>query len=89
VELNGPLNGTADPKNGWTCALTLPWEGFRTLYAREFPPKPGDTLRFQAFRFENVRINGRPAAEPQGWALNSHGVYDSHLPDKFAVLEFA
>jgi hypothetical protein len=90
VRIDGTINDPGSLDRGWTVEIALPWKGFETLYGdtRRFPPRPGDELRIQFFRFENITINGKPSGQSQGWALNSHGVYDSHLPDRFACLHF-
>jgi hypothetical protein len=69
--------------------LAFPWEGFKTLQpGKAWPPKEGDSLRFQCFRFEALRYHGKTVSESVGWALNKHGVYDSHIPENFACLRF-
>jgi hypothetical protein len=89
VKVAGKINDPSHVDQGWTVELALPWEGFRLLHpARQFPPAGGDSLRWQLFRFENLRANGRALASA-GWALNEHGAYDSHLPEHFAWLHFS
>ena len=56
---------------------------------RQFPPKDGDTLRSAFFRFESMEYNGKKTQDPIGWALNEHGVYDSHIPECFSYLDFS
>jgi hypothetical protein len=74
---------------GWTVELAFPWEGFKILSpGKAWPPKEGDELRAQFFRFEALRYHGRTVSESVGWALNEHGVYDSHIPENFAYLHF-
>ena len=34
-------------------------------------------------------IHGKTVQESPGWALNAHGVYDSHIPECFSVLHFS
>ena len=88
VKVDGAINDLTVAGKGWTAELAFPWEGFRKMYAsRTFPPKEGDTLRAAFFRFENLAHNGK-STEGIGWALNEHGVYDSHIPESFSCLEF-
>ncbi|HEY3266042.1 MAG TPA: carbohydrate-binding family 9-like protein [Armatimonadota bacterium] len=89
VSVDGTLNDSSDVDKGWVVEMALPWEGFKSLLpSRSFPPKEGDTLRMQFFRFEALRTLGKTIAESPGWSLNAHGVYDSHLPEKFATVHF-
>jgi hypothetical protein len=88
VKVQGKINDPSHVDKGWTVELAFPWEGFRILSpGKNFPPKDGDSIRCQLFRFENLRANGRALAGA-GWALNEHGVYDSHIPENFAFLRF-
>jgi hypothetical protein len=88
VRLDGVVNRPAGIDKGWTVEIALPWAGFQSLYgSRSFPPKAGETLRAAFFRFEQVMVNGQ-AAGSQGWALNPHGAYDSHIPEAFSWLHF-
>lgn len=90
VKVDGVINDPHHVDKGWTVELAFPWEGFKTLYpSRAFPPKTGDTLRAAFFRFENLSYNAGGKAEGIGWALNEHGVYDSHIPENFSCLHFA
>jgi hypothetical protein len=69
--------------------IALPWEGLRKLHPdRNFPPKAGDSIRAAFFRFEALRYHNKTVAESVGWALNEHGVYDSHIPEVFSYLHF-
>ena len=89
VKIDGRLNDPESVDKGWTVELAFPWEGMKGLFAdRELPPREGDTLRANFFRFESLRYNGKTAAESPGWALNEHGVYDSHIPECFSFLHF-
>ncbi|MDR3192904.1 MAG: carbohydrate-binding family 9-like protein [Treponema sp.] len=88
VRVDGKINDPSRVDRGWTVELAFPWEGFRILSpGKSFPPKEEDSIRCQFFRFENLRANGRELGSA-GWALNEHGVYDSHIPENFAWLHF-
>ena len=70
--------------------LAFPWSGMSSLFARPtLPPKGGDMLRASFSRFEALRYHGKAVAESPGWALNAHGVYDSHIPECFSYLHFS
>jgi hypothetical protein len=89
VKIHGTINDPATLDKGWDVELAFPWEGFRLLYpSQSFPPKPGDSIRGQFFRFQHLSFNGRDLPDSPGWALNKHGVYDSHIPEAFAYIVF-
>ena len=89
VKVEGKINDLSTVDKGWTVELSFPWEGFRTLSpGKTWPPRAGDSLRCQFFRFEALRYHGKTVSESVGWALNKHGVYDSHIPENFAYLHF-
>ncbi|GLH73827.1 hypothetical protein GETHLI_23290 [Geothrix limicola] len=90
VQVQGRLNDPKHLDQGWTVELAFPWEGMKALFAnRPFPPREGDTLRASFSRFEALRYHGKTVQESPGWALNAHGVYDSHIPECFSVLHFS
>jgi hypothetical protein len=90
VQVQGKLNDPSHIDTGWTVEIALPWEGMTKLFPRrKFPPAPGDQLRAAFFRFEDLRYHGKSSGESIGWALNEHGVYDSHIPENFSCLHFA
>jgi hypothetical protein len=87
VRVDGTLNDDTDIDRGWTVELAFPWTGMATLFAgRQFPPHAGDTLRMDLSRFEHLEAGGRPLSPSSGWALNPHGVYDSHIPECFSFI---
>ena len=89
VQVQGRLNDPSHVDQGWTVELAFPWEGMRALFGgRRLPPREGDFLRASFSRFEALRYHGRTVAESPGWALNPHGVYDSHIPESFSYLHF-
>jgi hypothetical protein len=40
-------------------------------------------------RFELLEHCGTKAEPHPGWALNRHGVYDSHIPECFSFVHFS
>lgn len=90
VKIDGSLNEARQCGKGWTAELAFPWAGIQKMFARQsFPPREGDTLRVQFFRFESLHFHGKTHPESVGWSLNEHGVYDSHIPENFPYLHFA
>jgi hypothetical protein len=74
---------------GWTVEIALPWAGLQKLLpGKQFPPKEGDSIRAAFFRFEALRYHNKTVSESPGWALNEHGIYDSHIPEVFSYLHF-
>lgn len=89
VKVAGRINNPASVDKGWTVEIAFPWEGMRSLFAdRTLPPKEGDVIRVSFSRFEALRYNGKTVPESAAWALNEHGVYDSHIPECFPYLHF-
>lgn len=89
VKIDGRINDPSHVDRGWTIELALPWAGMKSLFAsRALPPREGDTLRAAFSRFEALRYHGKTVPESPGWALNPHGVYDSHIPECFSYLHF-
>lgn len=90
VDLQGTLNDHSDIDKGWTVEIAFPWEGMKYLFHnRNFPPKDGDILRMDFSRFEKLYVNGNELNPHPGWTWSPHGVYDSHLPDKFTYIHFS
>ncbi len=89
VKIDGKINDPAHIDKGWTVELAFPWEGIEQMFSkRKFPPKEGETLRAAFFRFEALQYHGETVNPSVAWALNEHGVYDSHIPESFSYLHF-
>jgi hypothetical protein len=89
VKIDGVINEPAKVDRGWTVEIALPWAGLQKLLpSRQFPPKEGDSIRAALFRFEALRYHNKTVGESPGWALNEHGIYDSHIPEVFSYLHF-
>jgi hypothetical protein len=89
VKVRGSINDSRAIDEGWTVELAFPWAGMRPLFAqRSLPPQEGDVLRVSFSRFEALRYLGRTVERSPGWALNAHGVYDSHIPECFSCVHF-
>jgi hypothetical protein len=89
VKVDGKINESSVVDRGWTVEIAFPWAGMERLFSgRRLPPKDGDTLRASFSRFEALRYNGK-SGDSAGWALNPHGVYDSHIPECFSFLHFS
>jgi hypothetical protein len=53
------------------------------------PPRAGDVWRMDFSRFELLENCGVAVEPHPGWALNRHGVYDSHIPECFSFVHFS
>ena len=90
VHVDGTINDNSDIDRGWTVELAFPWNGMDLLAeGRALPPEDGDTWRLDFSRFESLDADGRPIQPSLGWALNTHGVYDSHIPECFTFVHFS
>jgi len=90
VKVDGTLNDNSDLDRGWTVELAFPWKGMASLaQGRPLPPRNGDVWRMAFMRFEAAQANGIRLSPDPGWALNRHGVYDSHIPECFSFICFS
>jgi hypothetical protein len=90
VQVQGTLNDDSDIDQGWTAEIAFPWRGLKTLAGRRpVPPRDGDVWRMDFSRFELLRNCGVTVEPHPGWALNRHGVYDSHIPECFSFVHFS
>ena len=90
VHVNGTLNDDSDTDRGWSVEIALPWSGIRALFPegkRTIPPKNGDLWAMDFSRFNTAKAPA-PAKDSGGWALNHHGIWDSHVPECFARVVF-
>jgi hypothetical protein len=90
VRVDGSLNDPTDVDKGWTAEIAFPWRGMKALAgSRPLPPRDGDIWRMDFSRFELLEFCGAKAEPHPGWALNRHGVYDSHIPECFSFVHFS
>jgi hypothetical protein len=88
VQLDGTLNDDSDVDRGWTVEIAFPWKSLAPLAdGRSLPAKEGDTWRMDISRFQWLDEGGRRTCP--GWAWNTHGVYDSHIPERFTYIHFS
>ncbi len=88
VSVDGALNDPAVRSKGWRVELAFPWEGMKPLAnGRSLPPKEGDVWNLFLGRFQLLEIGERK--EQAAWCLSPHGVYDTHLPEKFTPVTFS
>jgi hypothetical protein len=91
VWVDGTLNNSKDRDRGWTVELAFPWKGMELLARgdnRALPPQDGDTWRMDLSRFNQYQ-EAPPARDSGGWALSTHRVWDSHVPECFPYIHFS
>lgn len=87
VHLDGVLNDPSVRSNGWTAMIVFPWKGMGHLAGgRNLPPQPGDVWKLFLGRFQKIAIGTGEAQA--AWCLSPHGVYDTHMPEKFSEVRF-
>ena len=88
VHLDGTINDRSDIDRGWTAEIAFPWKSLKWLAdGRSLPAREGDTWRMDISRFQWIEEGGQRICP--GWAWSSHGVYDSHRPDRFTYIHFS
>jgi len=80
---------TGDP-GMYNTQTAIPWTSLQLLAnGRSIPPEPGDKWNLFLGRFQKLMSGGIEVQPHPAMALNSHGIYDTHLPDKWSRIEFA
>lgn len=88
VHVDGTINDPTDRDRGWTAEIAFPWQGLKHFAdGRSLPAREGDIWRMDFSRFQWIDEGGYRTCP--GWAWNSHGIYDSHIPDRFSVIHFS
>jgi hypothetical protein len=90
VHVDGTLNDDRDIDRGWSAEVALPWRGLELLAGadRPVPPRPGDRWRMCFARFQKLVIGGREVQPHPAWVLTPHGLFDTHRPEQWSVVEF-
>ena len=89
VQVDGTLNNNTDIDKGWSLEIAIPWSSLTILDdERNIPPRHGDTWQFFLGRFQKLITGGKEVTPHPAMALNSHGIYDTHLTDKWSRVEF-
>jgi hypothetical protein len=90
VHVDGAINNRSVVDRGWTVELAFPWRGMKWLAnGRSLPPKPGDLWRLFFGRFQKLEINGKEIQPHPAWTWNRHGTYDTHMPERFTMVQFS
>jgi len=89
VQTEGTLNNNNDIDKGWNLEIAIPWSSLQILgNGRSIPPANGDVWNMFLGRFQKLMVGGKEILPHPAMALNSHGVYDTHLPDKWSRIAF-
>jgi len=89
VAVDGTLNDNTTIDKGWSLEIAIPWSSLTWLAnGRSLPPKNGDIWNMFLGRFQKLMVGGQEVQPHPAMSLNSHGVYDTHLPDKWSRIEF-
>jgi len=90
VQVQGTLNDNSDLDQGWTVEIAFPWAGMDHLAGgRSLPPQPGDEWRLYFGRFQKLTPSGIEISPHPAWAWQSHGIYDTHMPEKWTRVRFS
>ncbi|MEO5893659.1 MAG: carbohydrate-binding family 9-like protein [Ferruginibacter sp.] len=89
TRIEGCLNDNSSIDKGWSLEIAIPWDSLQPLAnGRSIPPANGDLWNMFLGRFQKLIIGGKEMQPHPAMALNSHGIYDTHMPDKWSKIEF-
>jgi len=89
VQVDGILNDNSQIDEGWSLEIAIPWSSLELLAnGRSFPPTDGDIWTMFLGRFQKLMIGGKEIQPHPAMVLNSHGIYDTHLPEKWSRIKF-
>jgi hypothetical protein len=90
VAIDGHLNDRTKISRGWEVDVTLPWSGMTHLAnGRSLPPRDGDLWRIFFGRFEKLMSGGQEIQPHPSWCWTPHGIYDTHLAEKWTPVVFS
>lgn len=89
VQIDGTLNDNRDIDRGWTLEIGIPWASLTHLAnGRSLPPQPGDRWRMFLGRFQKLVVSGKEVQPHPAMVLSPHGIYDTHLPERWTEVVF-
>jgi hypothetical protein len=89
VQVDGTLNDNSDIDKGWSLEIAIPWASLQLLAnGRNIPPRSGDVWNMFLGRFQKLMAGGKEVTPHPAMALSSHGIYDTHLPEKWSSIAF-
>ena len=89
VHVDGTINNNSDIDKGWSVEIAIPWRSLQILAnGRSVPPQNGDIWSMFLGRFQKLMVGGKEVQPHPAMALSSHGIYDTHMPDKWSRIAF-
>lgn len=89
VKVDGVLNDPSHIDAGWSARLRIPWSDLEDLAdGRSLPPRDGDRWRMFFGRFEQMATRQPGVSVGLGWAVDPHGVNDTHIPESWTTVRF-
>ena len=89
VQVDGTLNDNSDIDKGWSLEIGIPWKSLELLAnGRSIPPSDGDIWNMFLGRFQKLILSGTEVQPHPAMVLSSHGIYDTHLPEKWSRIQF-
>jgi hypothetical protein len=89
VDIDGHINDPTFPHVGWSVEIAIPWASMEWLkWLRSLPPAPNDIWRMFFGRFDQRIVDGVELRPHPAYALSRHGVYDTHLPERWPYVVF-
>lgn len=90
VQLDGTLNNNSDIDKGWSLEIAIPWSSLYLLAnGKTIPPTNGDIWNMFLGRFQKLIVSGNEVQPHPAMVLSSHGIYDTHMPEKWSRIMFA
>ncbi|MFK7935255.1 MAG: carbohydrate-binding family 9-like protein [Saprospiraceae bacterium] len=89
VQVAGTLNDHSDIDEGWSLEISIPWTSLGLLAnGRSLPPTNGDIWKMFLGRFQKLMVSGQEVQPRPAMVLSSHGIYDTHLPERWSKIKF-
>lgn len=89
VQVDGIINDNSQVDKGWSLEIAIPWNSLGLLAnGRSIPPQNGDIWNMLLGRFQKLMVGGKEVQPHPAMVLNSHGIYDTHIPEKWSKIEF-
>jgi hypothetical protein len=89
VQVQGTINDNTDVDTGWTLEIAIPWKSLSLLDPdKAVPPLSGDVWTMFLGRFQKLLNGGREVTPHPAMVLSSHGMYDTHMPEKWSRIAF-
>ncbi len=89
VQIDGTLNDNTDVDKGWSLEIAIPWSSLHLLAnGRSIPPTNGDIWTMFLGRFQKLMAGGKEVQPHPAMSLTPHGIYDTHLPEKWSRIAF-